>query len=73
MPHCEIIETMGSQQYPCGREAALLCSDCGTAVCPTHSSVCHFCKSLFCSGYLDFHSHPKVVSVGSKRDRRKIA
>jgi hypothetical protein len=74
LERCEVIELWGEQQYQCANEACVHCYDCSDAVCGTHCRVCEVCHTVFCSGCLEFHSHPqKVVSVESKRDRRKIA
>jgi hypothetical protein len=76
LERCEIIETLHAQDetgYRCPGEACVHCSDCGTAVCAKHSNVCVLCRTVFCIGCLDLHSHPKIVSVESKRDGRKIA
>jgi hypothetical protein len=76
LERCEIVEAVHALDrtgYRCTGEACVHCSDCGNAVCAKHSEVCQICRTVFCTGCLDFHTHPKVVSVESKRDRRKIA
>jgi len=76
LERCEIVETLGSRDstgYQCPEDAIVHCSDCGDAVCRKHSEVCQLCSTVFCTGCLDFHSHSKLVSIESKRERRKIA
>ena len=76
LERCEIIETLSASDrtgYQCPQDAVVHCADCGSAVCVKHSEVCQICRTVFCNGCLDFHSHPKVVSVDSERDSRKIA
>jgi hypothetical protein len=76
LERCEIIETLHAldrTSYQCSGEACVHCSDCGGAVCAKHSKVCELCHIVFCTPCLEIHSHPKVVSVEFKRDRRKVA
>ena len=76
LERCEVVEVqhaLDKTGYRCPQDAVVHCSDCGNAICTKHSEVCQLCSSVFCTGCLDFHSHPKVVSVESKRDSRKIA
>jgi hypothetical protein len=76
LERCEIIETQHALDrtgYQCPGEACVHCGDCGDAVCGKHSKVCEMCSTVSCTACFDLHSHPKVVSVESKRDRRKIA
>ena len=76
LERCEIRETQHALDrtgYQCSEEACVHCFDCGNSVCAKHGKVCELCLTVFCTPCLKIHSHPKVVSVESKRDRRKIA
>ena len=76
LERCEVIETQHALDrtgYRCTGEACVHCSDCGRAVCAHHSKVCRSCYSVFCTGCMELHSHPKVAAVDLKRDSRKIA
>jgi hypothetical protein len=65
MHYCEIIEVAhvaDALGYPCGRDAAGECSDCGTRVCGEHVEKCNHCGELFCITCMGFHQ-----SVAAKK------
>jgi hypothetical protein len=59
----------------CGREARLVCSDCGLSLCPEHTEKCSLCEGYFCPSCLSFHSreHSKAGQAEDRQFFRKSA
>lgn len=77
--YCGMVEVVNIEDtagYPCGRDAAAKCFDCGAALCDSHNEHCELCNQTFCATCLAFHNreqHHKKCAGVDERQRRKSA